>query len=41
MNEKSCILLAGTGVGKNSTVACGFSPSKIHYYDNPKRIKEV
>ena len=28
MYKKSCILLAGTGVRKNSTVACGFSPIK-------------
>ena len=35
---KSCILLAGTGVRKNSNVACGFSPIKTHYFDYPKRL---
>ena len=33
--------LAGTGVRKNSTVACGFSPIKIHYSDYPKRFNVV
>ena len=35
---KSCILLAGTGVRKNITLACGFSLIKIHYSDYPKRF---
>ena len=30
---KSSILLAGTGVWKISSVACGFSSIKIDYYD--------
>ena len=38
---KSCIVLAVTGIRKNSNVACGFSPIKIHYSDYPKRKKEV
>ena len=29
------------GVRKNSTVACGFSPIKIHSSDYPKQIIEV
>ena len=37
--------LAGTGVWKISSVACGFSSIKIHYSDYPKslisRINEV
>ena len=32
------ILLAGTGVRKNSSVACGSSPVKIYYFDCPKRF---
>ena len=32
---------ARTGVMKTSTVACGFTPIKIHYSDYPKRINEV
>ena len=39
--KKICILLAGTGVRKNSTVAGRFIPIKINYYDYPKRINEV
>ena len=42
---KSSILLAGTGVWKISSVACGFSSIKIDYSDYPKnlisRINEV
>ena len=45
MYEKSCILLAGTDVMKNSTVACGSIPIKIHYFYYPKsfisRINEA
>ena len=37
--RKSSILLAGTGVRKISSVACGFSSVKIHYSVN--RINEV
>ena len=33
---KSSILLAGTGVWKISSVACGFSSTKIDYTDCPK-----
>ena len=37
--------LAGTGIWKISSVACGFSSIKIDYSDNPKslirRINEV
>ena len=36
--KTSFILLAVTGVRKNSTVACGFIPVKIHYFDYPKRF---
>ena len=36
--EKSYILLAGTGVMKISTVACGSSPIKIRYFDYPKHF---
>ena len=43
--RKSPILLAGTGVWKISSVACGFSSIKIDYSDYPKslisRINEV
>ena len=35
---KSCILLAGTDVKKNSTVACGSSPIKTRYFDYPKHF---
>ena len=35
---KSSILLAGTGVWKISSVACGFSYIKIDYSDNPKSL---
>ena len=42
---KSSILLAGTGVWKISSVACGFSSIKIDYSDYIKsiisRINEV
>ena len=38
---KKLHLLEGTGVRKERNVACGFSPIKIHYSDNPKRINEV
>ena len=42
---KSSILLAGTGVWKISSVACGFSSIKIDYSDYRKslisRINEV
>ena len=40
MFEKAffAILLAETGVRKISSVACGFSPIKIHYFDDPKRF---
>ena len=44
MYEKA-VLLAGTGERKISSVACGFSPIKIHFSDYPKslisRINEV
>ena len=36
--QKSSILLAGTGVIKNSTVACGSSSIKIDYSDYPKSL---
>ena len=43
--RKSSIFLAGIGVRNISSVACGFSPNKIHYSDYPKslisRINEV
>ena len=43
--EKKLILLAGTGVSKVSSVACVFSPIKIHLSDYLKslisRINEV
>ena len=35
---KKASLLAGTGVRKNSTVACWFSPIKTHHFVNPKRF---
>ena len=42
---KSSILLAGTGIWKISSVACGFSSIKNYYSDYPKslisRINEV
>ena len=42
---ESSILLAGTGVWKITSVACGFSYMKIDYSDYPKslisRINEV
>ena len=45
MYQKGSILLAGTGVWKISSVACGFSSIKIDYSDYPKslisRINEV
>ena len=45
MYQKAPILLAGTGVWKISSVACGFSSIKIDYSDYPKslisRINEV
>ena len=45
MYQKSSILLAGTGVWKISSVACGFSSIKLDYYDYQKslisRINEV
>ena len=45
MYQKSSTLLAGTGVWKISSVACGFSSIKIDYSDYPKnlisRINEV
>ena len=34
--RNSSILLAGTGVGKISSLARGFNPIKIDYSDNPK-----
>ena len=45
ITHSTTILLARTGVRKISSVACGFSPIKIHFSDNPKslisRINEV
>ena len=45
MYQKTPILLAGTGIWKISSVACGFSSIKIDYSDYPKslisRIREV
>ena len=45
MYQKCSILLAGTGIWKISSVACGFSSIKMDYSDNPKslisRINEV
>ena len=35
---KSSILLAGTGVWRISSVACGFSSISIDYPDYPKRL---
>ena len=34
---KSSILLAGSAISKISTVACGSSPIKAHYFDYLKR----
>ena len=34
--RKNSILLASTGIRKNSTVASGSSPIKIHYFDYPQ-----
>ena len=34
--RKSFNLLAGTGVREMSSVACGFGPIKIHYFDHQK-----
>ena len=31
--RKSCIILAGTCIRKNSTLACGSNPNEIHYFD--------
>ena len=43
--RKSSMLLGETGVTKISSVACAFSPIKIHFSDYPKglisRINEV
>ena len=36
--RKSSILLAGKGVRKISSVACGFSPIKIHFSDYLKSL---
>ena len=36
MYEKAPFLLAGTGIRKISSVACGLSSIKIHYFDYPK-----
>ena len=36
--RKSSILLAGTGIRKDSTVVSGSSPIKIHYFDYHKRL---
>ena len=36
--RKSSILLADTGVKKNSPVACGFIPIKIHFSDPLKSL---
>ena len=37
--KKVCLsVLARTGVRRNSTVASGSSPIKIHYFDLPKRF---
>ena len=33
---KSSILLAGTGIRKISSVACRFSPIKMHFSNYPK-----
>ena len=45
MYQKCSILLAGTGVWKLSSVACGFGSIKIDYSDYPKslisRINEI
>ena len=38
---KSSILLAGTGVRKISSVACGFSSIKIDYLDYPKSLISI
>ena len=38
MYQSSMILLAGTGVSKIRSVACGFSSIKIDYYDYPKSL---
>ena len=38
MYQKSSILLAGTGVWKISSLACGFSSIKIDYSDYPKSL---
>ena len=38
--RKSSILLAGTGARKISSVACGFSPIKIHFSDYPLKFNQ-
>ena len=38
MYENDPFLLAGTGVRKISSVACGFSPIKIYISDYPKSL---
>ena len=38
MYQKNSILLAGTGVWKNSSVACGFSSIKRDYSGYPKSL---
>ena len=38
MYQISSILLAGTGLWKISSVACGFSSIKIDYSDYPKSL---
>ena len=38
MNEKSSILLVGTGVRKKCILAFGYSPIKIQYYEYPQRF---
>ena len=39
--RKSSILLARTGVRKISSVACGFSPVKIHFSDKGERTVQT
>ena len=30
--------ISQSGIGKNGTVACGFGPIKVYYFDYPKRF---
>ena len=41
MYENAAFYQQELTLGNISIVACGFSPIKLHYSDNPKRINEV